>query len=164
MNLEIKKLTINDGQEIYDFLQKIDAVENDFTNEANGMTYQEFKDWLIKQDDWSQGKNLPQNYVPQSTYWLYLNGAPIGYGKIRHKLTEFSRENGGNIGYAILREHRGKGYGTYLFGELVKIGRTIGVEEFIATVKLDNFSSRAAIEKCGGKLVRQNEHFWYFEL
>lgn len=164
MKLELKKLTVNDGREIYDFLQEIDSVENDFTNEVKGMDYTEFKKWIIKQDDWSQGKNLPQNYVPQSTYWLYLDGRPVGYGKIRHRLTDFSRKNGGNIGYAISRKYRGRGLGTYLMQELINIARTIGIKEILTTVAKNNFPSRAVIEKCGGKLIKQNDHFWFFEL
>jgi predicted acetyltransferase len=36
----------------------------------------------------SEGINLEPQYVPQTTYWLYIDGKPVGYGKLRHYLNE----------------------------------------------------------------------------
>lgn len=91
-------------------LQGIDRRENDFTNDVKDMPYEEFPEWCKLQYEYANGRLLPAGYVPQSIYWLYIDGEPVGIGKIRWKLTETSREAGGNIGYAISRQYRGHGY------------------------------------------------------
>ena len=97
----LKKLTVDDNEDVYNLLQSIDTNENEFKNPVNGMTYDQYKMWLIQQNDWSNDLNLPDGYVGQTIFWLYDSEKPIGMGKIRHKLTDSSREAGGNIGYAI---------------------------------------------------------------
>ena len=100
-------------------LQGIDRRENDFTNDVKDMPYEEFPEWCKLQYEYANGRLLPDGYVPQSIYWLYIDGEPVGIGKIRWKLTETSREAGGNIGYAISRQYRGHGYGTILLKSLI---------------------------------------------
>lgn len=92
-------------------LQRIGPSENAFRNDVNGMTYEEYKIWLVLMKAWSKGERLPAGYVRQWTYWLVDNGVPIGYGKLRETATEESRKFGGNIGYAIDPLPCGKGYG-----------------------------------------------------
>ena len=70
-NMRLQELTIEDGMDIYEMLQRIKPEENAFHNEVNGMTYEEFKQWLQKQAAWATGDQLPAGYVQQWTYWLY---------------------------------------------------------------------------------------------
>ena len=49
----------------------------------------------------AKGQNLPEGYVPQTTYWLIDNGEFIGRSSIRHTLTEHLLKEGGHIGYDI---------------------------------------------------------------
>lgn len=84
-------------------------------------------------------------------------------GKIRRRLTEYSRRIGGNIGYAISADYRGKGYGTELMRLLVKKADEMGVGEKLATVEIYNPASKRAIEKAGGKLVKETAERWYYE-
>ena len=107
-------------------LQGIDRRENDFTNDVKDMPYEEFPEWCKLQYEYASGRLLPAGYVPQSIYWLYIDGEPVGIGKIRWKLTETSREAGGNIGYAISRQYRGHGYGTILLKSLIDIAKSDG--------------------------------------
>ena len=39
---ELRKLSANDGRDVYDLLQEIPKEENGFGNNANGMTYDQF--------------------------------------------------------------------------------------------------------------------------
>lgn len=158
----LNQLQVDDGKPIYDLLQRIGVSENAFHNEVNGMTYSEFQQWLLTQDKWSKGEGLPIGYVRQWIYWLFDGDKPVGFGKLREKLTDSSRLLGGNIGYAIAEDQRGKGYGTVLFQLLLKKAQELGINEVMSTVEKTNPASRRVQEKCGGKLIRESDERWYF--
>lgn len=101
MDIELKELTKDDGREIYYMLQEIVSGENGFQNNAYGLTYKKYKDYLYYNVDMANGIGLKPEYVPQTIYWLYINGKPIGLGKLRHYLNDKLREIGGHIAYAI---------------------------------------------------------------
>lgn len=46
--LYLKKLTADDGADIYEMLREIPADENGVMNTANGKSCGEFEDWLKK--------------------------------------------------------------------------------------------------------------------
>ncbi len=158
----LKQLSVNDGEDVYQMLQRIGSDENEFKNTAHGLSYEEFRKWLIEQNDWAEGRNLPEGYVPQTIYWLYDQEKPVGIGKIRHALNENSRKIGGNIGYAIDPLYRGHGYATVLLRELLKRAHEMCLPEILLSVEKYNPSSKRVIEKNGGKLIRENDARWFF--
>lgn len=162
--MHLKRLSIDDGIDVFDMLQDIGAMENSFSNPVNGMDYSEFKSWLAQQDKWRNGIDLPDGYVAQTIYWLIVEGAPVGVGKIRHALTEESRNSGGNIGYAISRSNRGHGYGSVLLRLLINEARRMQLDEILLTVDKNNFASKKVIEKNGGVVFSENEKRWYFHV
>lgn len=65
--------------------------------------------------DAHNGINIPETWVPDSTYWLVTNNNRIvGAVNIRHSLTEHLFNAGGHIGYGIRPSERRKGYATKL--------------------------------------------------
>ena len=160
----VRRLVPEDGnsEAIYLMTQDIGRDENRFNNEPYGMTRGEFAEWCIKQDAWSKGEMLPAGYVKQWTFWLFVNDIPVGYGRLREKLTEQSRKFGGNIGYAVSKKFRGNGYGTYLFRSLLKIACELGLATVLSTVEKVNPASKAVHEKCGGVIVDENAERWFF--
>lgn len=159
---ELKKLSRSDGRDVFEMLKGIDLVENSYTNPTYSMTFSEFQAWLYQQEEWDKGKMLPEGYVAQSIFWLYVDDNPVGMGKIRHGLTARSRTNGGNIGYAISQPYRGKGYGSVLLGMLLKEAKIMGVNEIVLTIDKDNVASRCVCEKNGGVLFDENEERRYY--
>ena len=109
--LELKRLSVDDGLDIYTMLQEIPAEENGLINKANGLTFDEYKEWLIVKQRESEQEGIVDGWkVPSTTFWLYADGIPVGFGSVRHFLTEALRKAGGNIGYGIAPAFRGKGY------------------------------------------------------
>lgn len=159
----LRQLSPADGESFFAMLQHIGFEENAFTNPVCGMSYDKYQEWLQQQDDWSKGEGLPSGYVRQTVFWLMDGETPIGIGKIRHSLTESSRAFGGNIGYAISSEFRGRGYGSILLRELLRKADEMGVEEKVLTVEKYNYASKKVIENNGGRLYNENELRWYFE-
>lgn len=164
MELILKPLSINDGNDVYLMLQRIGENENEFKNTAYGLTKAEFVEWLKTQYQWSLGEELPDGYVPQTIYWLYCDNIPVGIGKIRHSLNENSREIGGNLGYAIDPIHRGKGYASVLLSFLVEEAKKLNVSECLLTVEKYNPASKRVIEKCGGIIIKESKERWYFSI
>ena len=161
-SVELLQLSPEDGMEVYEMLQRLGPSENAFNNEVNGMTYEEYKDWLIERDAWSRGELLPDGYVKQWIYWLVAEGRPVGFGKLRERATEHSRLFGGNIGFAVDPLARGKGYGSKLFALLLEKAKEKGIHEVFSTVEKYNYRSKHVHEKCGGKLVKEDDVRWYF--
>ncbi|WP_201305461.1 hypothetical protein [Paenibacillus puerhi] len=88
MQIELKELSESDGQDIFEMLQEIGLGENGFTSNFPENDYELFKRSLARQVQISQAIDLPDGYVPQTIYWMYADGKPVAYGKLRHKLNE----------------------------------------------------------------------------
>lgn len=162
MGIELVQLSINDGYDVYDMLQQIPQSENGYINNVNGMTFGEFKEWLVRDNSLSQCKELIDGWkVPSSTYWLYINGKPVGVGKIRHFLTDKLREEGGHIGYAICPSERKKGYGTILLKKLLAEANKIGIDKVLLTIQNKNeYSLKVALAN-GGVIEKRNDIRYY---
>ena len=161
--ISLKQLSVHDGIDVYHMLQRIGPSEYGFNNEVNGMSFVEYKKWLIERDAWSRGEMLPDGYVKQWIYWLSVDERTVGYGKLREQPTEASRKFGGNIGYAIDPSERGKGYGNILFGLLLKQAAILNIHEIFSTVDKYNYSSKNVHEKHGGTLCSEDDFRWYYD-
>ena len=158
----LRPLSREDSRAIFQLLQTIGKEENAFHNDVNGMSYQEFREWLVLQEAWAKGERLPKGYVRQWTFWLCVDDVPVGYGKLREHVTESSRLLGGNIGYAIGADYRGKGYGTVLFELLLAKAEELQLKEIVSTVEKNNLPSRRVHEKCGMLLLEETPERWVF--
>ena len=129
--IELKQLSLDMGKAEYDMLQGISAVENGFTNPAYDLSYDEYKEWLRITDNNSRGIDLPEGWIPYTTYVLYVDGIPVGYGRVRHSSSEYLETvvGAGNLGYGIAKKHRGKGYGSILFTELLKKAKRSDIQK-----------------------------------
>lgn len=152
MHIELRKLSLEDDDEILEMINEIGPGENGFMNEEYDMDSVQFKGYLKERDDMSMGINLKPEYVPMSMYWLIVNKRPVGIGKIRHYLNDRLRESGGHIGYSIRPSERGKGYGKMILAELLSEAKNLGINEVFVTCDVDNIRSRHVIEGNNGVL------------
>ncbi len=160
--IELKKLSADDGMDVYTMLQEIPKEENGLVNNANGLSFAEYKDWLQKKYAESQQTGLVDGWkVPSTTYWLYVDGRPAGFGAIRHFLTDALREAGGNIGYGIAPAYRRKGYGKKLLGLLLEEACRLGIDRALVTIHADNAASKATALANGGVISDQTEERVY---
>lgn len=167
MQLTLKKLTAQDGREIYDMLQEIPKEECGFQNNAQGKSYAEYQAWLAAQEKSAVQEGLVDGWkVPQTTYWLYADDVPVGVAKLRHFLTDALRDAGGHIGYAIRPTERGKGYGTAICRLALQEAFALGIDSVLITTQSDNEASKAVCRRNGGKEApeRLNHcYFWFTE-
>jgi predicted acetyltransferase len=161
MNFELKKLTVSDGMDIYEMLQEIPKDENGFINSAKGKSFEEYKEWLIHNDKMSRGVGLEDWQVASSTYWLYVDGHPVGFGKLRHALTDKLLVEGGNAGYAIRQSQRNKVYGTILMKMLIEEARKINIDKILLTVRNGNSPSIKVGLNNNGRIEKVNDERHY---
>ena len=154
-NITLKQLSPEMGKPEYEMLQAIPAVENGFTNPANSLSYDEYKEWLRTTDSHSRGLELPEGWIPYTTYVLYDGGIPVGYGRVRHSSSEYLETvvGAGNLGYGIAKEYRGKGYGSILFKELLKKCKEFGYREIKLFPMKSNAPSVKIMLKNGGQII-----------
>jgi predicted acetyltransferase len=166
MNIEFRRLSPGDGMDIYDMLQEIPKDENGFMNGCNGKDYGAYQRWLTKSAAVANGQGLEAWMVPQSVYWLLIDGMPAGMGKLRHKLTDKLREEGGHGGYAVRPSCRGKGFGTLLLRLLLEEAKELRIDRLLLTVQNHNTPSLRVALANGGVIERVDDkrHFIWIDL
>lgn len=85
--------------------------------------------------DAHNGINIPETWVPDSTYWLVTDENKIvGAVNIRHSLTEHLFNAGGHIGYGIRPSERRNGYATKLLA--LSLRKNEGIRHHESTCRL----------------------------
>jgi predicted acetyltransferase len=120
-----------------------------------GLGYEPGMPWLPYVQALEQhrhGRDLPDGHVPATFLVADVDGVIVGRTSIRHELNEFLAREGGHIGYAVLAEHRRRGYATELLRQSLVVARGVGIEHVLVTCDDDNIGSIAVIERCSGEL------------
>ncbi|AHV96223.1 GNAT family N-acetyltransferase [Paenibacillus sabinae] len=159
MAFELRELTVTEDRQIYGMAREIGPGENGFVNSLYTAGYSKFLNLLPVLRDHSAGIGLPPGHVPQTLYFLYADGVPVGYGKLRHWLTDSLLVTGGHIGYCIRPAARGKGYGTALLAGLLGKASELGIKRALLTCDEDNQGSRSVIEHNGGRLAEVDNRY-----
>jgi predicted acetyltransferase len=156
MKIELKELSLDDGVDIYEMIKEIGLGENWFTTNFPEHDFEDFKNSLSRLEQISRGIDLPEGYVPQTTYWLFIDGKPVAYGKLRHRLNEKLMNYGGHIGYIVRPTERGKGYGQLFLKEMMKAAKEKEIDRLLITCDESNTLSRKVVERNNGELVTVN--------
>ncbi|CQR55314.1 GNAT family N-acetyltransferase [Paenibacillus riograndensis] len=135
--LSFYKEWLDSGEEMYPWV-----IEKDPTN-FNAMVQ-----FLIDNEN---GINLPEGWVPDSTYWLINeNRKIIGVVNIRHQLSEYLLYRGGHIGYGIRTSERLQGYATQLLALSLQKAKELGISKVLLICDERNKGSFHTIIKNGG--------------
>lgn len=116
------------------------------------LPFENFDAWLSQVNDFSQGKNLLENSVTNSTLWLVENHEIIGVTNVRHYLNTQIEHCGGHIGLSIKPSKRGKGFGKVLMAKSIEYLRSLGVLDIHIHCYKSNPASAQSIMANGGKL------------
>ncbi|CZF81923.1 Acetyltransferase (GNAT) family protein [Grimontia celer] len=131
-----------------------DFAHNDVENSAY---YQEgktqFKRYVQRLLDESEGLNLQNGYVPCSHFWLMDSEQNIlGAIRVRHHIdNDFLALECGHIGYDIAPSHRRKGHGTTMLKLALPRAKSLGISKVLITADEDNLASQKVIQANGGK-------------
>jgi predicted acetyltransferase len=110
---------------------------------------------------WSEGKSLPEGWVPADAFWLVGGNKVVGQCVVRHQLTPQLKRIGGHIGYLVHPAHRNRGIATFALREALKVLAAKGVAEALLTCAESNGASARVIEKCGGRRIADSSHRRY---
>ena len=105
----------------------------------------------------SRGENLPDGWVPCTTWFWEEGDALRGVINVRHALTPALREVGGHIGYSVAPSHRRSRVATRMLAAVLPRCRALGMECVLLTCDADNLGSICTIEANGGLLQRDME-------
>ncbi|MDO4642820.1 MAG: SAM-dependent methyltransferase TehB [Cardiobacteriaceae bacterium] len=108
-----------------------------------------------------RGTPAPDNSyrkVADSTYVALQGEQVIGIINIRHELTDFLRQIGGHIGYAIHPGYWNQGYATEMLALTLEKTDALHIDTLLLTCSADNPASARVIEKNGGILEKTVEH------
>ena len=142
MKIQLKPLQLSDANTLYDFFQEMPASENGKKNGAHGLS----------KEDFANNRNLPEGYVPGTTFVMYVDGTPVGISNLRHYLNKKLEQDGGHIGTHILPKYRGQGYGNIIKLETLKKAKEMGIKQVLIFNHDDNIPAWRTSEKMGGKL------------
>ena len=117
----------------------------------------DFLDYVSRLRGYARGIDLPAGLVPYTTFWLV--GGPLdtiyGVSRLRHRLNNRSRLEGGHIGYDVPPSHRNAGNGTELLRQTLAKARDMGIFRVLLTCDETNIASARVIEKNGGRFENQ---------
>ncbi len=162
MGIELRKAAVTDGMDIYEMLQELPADENGFINQAAGMRFHEYKEWLKGKVQNAEQTGIVDGWkVPATTFWLFEDGRPVGCGSVRHFLTDKLLEQGGNIGYSIRPSDRNRGLGKVLLSLLINESGKMGIDRLLLTIQNGNLPSLHVALANGGKIEKTTEERSY---
>ena len=118
---------------------------------------EDYRDWLRFEARLSQ--KYGADYVP-STVRLAVRAEDnklVGIIDLRHRLTPFLMGLGGNIGYSVLPEERGKGYAREMLKLMLQHCREQGFRKVLLTCDRENLPSARTILSNGGVLENEVE-------
>ena len=113
---------------------------------------QRWTDYLEFLADLRADRNLPEGHVPGVVLAAVVDGLLVGRVSVRFRLNEYLAIYGGHIGFAVIEEHRRKGYATEMLCQALRLATENGISPILLTCDDDNIGSTAVIERCGGTL------------
>ena len=113
------------------------------------MSWTEFVGFLDQQ---RRGDDVPAPWVPATFLLAEVEGTVVGRTSIRHELNDRLVAIGGHIGYAVLPEHRRRGFATEILRLSLVIASSYDICPALVTCDDDNVASIRTIERCGGVL------------
>lgn len=112
----------------------------------------DFAEYVRRLDCWSKGRELPEDFVPNTFLVGVVGNRIIGRVSIRHELNEFLLKYGGHVGYGVVPSQRNRGYATRMLKLTLPMAARLGIARLLVTCDEDNLASRRVIEKTGGRL------------
>ncbi len=79
------------------------------------------------------GIDLPPGRVRAAFLVAWVGGEIVGRASVRFDLDEYLSEAGGHIGYAVVPQHRRRGYATEILRQSLVVARSEGVDEVLVS-------------------------------
>ncbi len=111
---------------------------------------------------WERGDELPDGWVPNSTWFWENDGVLQGVINVRHCLSPWLEKNGGHIGYSVAPSQRQQGVATSMLRSALIKCKELEIPRAMVICDSDNVGSVKAIEANNGVLEREEKgQRWY---
>ena len=112
-------------------------------------------EWFDRTKDWYDKKETGQiQGQPVSFHFWAVDGEKfIGEFQLRTEFPTKVMSDIGSIGYAVRVSEQGKGYGTEILKQGLRIAKEQGMDKVLFTINDKNTVSAHVCEKLGGKLM-----------
>ena len=159
--MELIRVQDSDYRKTYELYMTFPENENGYINNVYGYDYDQFLGWIEKKRNWSMGKDLPEGFVPDTTYVLSDEGNYVGVFNLRHYLNDFLREGPGHIGYCMSPKYRNKGYATKGLAMALAKARQMSIHEVYMSVNKDNPASLKVQQKNGAYIHHEDDKQYF---
>lgn len=155
--LELVSPAMEYKEDVLKFFQEIKEADASKPWQYAGMSRlnecSSYEVWIKEKKDEECGVNLPDGYVPASTFLCVrkIDNKVVGICNIRHQLNDFLLNYAGHIGQSIRPEERGKGYGARQLLLALDKCDELGMQNVLITCDETNIASAKTIEKCMGE-------------
>jgi predicted acetyltransferase len=148
--LILRPVRLSDEESVRAAQQSLTADEFEFAlGWRKGMTWASYVNML---DEFRRARQLPEPWVPGTFLLAEVHGIVVGRTSIRHELNDYLLLFGGHIGYAVLPEHRRRGYASEILRQSLVVARSFDVARVLLTCDEDNEASARTILRNGGAL------------
>jgi predicted acetyltransferase len=106
--------------------------------------------FLARVELFEAGKDLPENRVRMTWFWLLRGDRIVASSRLRHELIPVLLLDGGNIGYDVRPSERRRGIGRELLRLTLDEARRIGLSRVLLTTETTNLGSIGVILANGG--------------
>jgi predicted acetyltransferase len=164
--LYLKEANLDDAEAQWAFIRDMPENENGVENRWHGCDWQTYRETALPRSiALSGGQDLPEGYVPSTSYFLWADGEIVGLFKLRHYLNDTLRSGAGHIGYFIKKECRGRGWGTEGLRLTLERGKdVIPEEEFYLRLYKYNTPSLRVMQHNGGRIVGEDGEHWFVRI
>ncbi|MEN2259669.1 GNAT family N-acetyltransferase (plasmid) [Paraclostridium benzoelyticum] len=152
----IKKLELKIPNMIYmhSFLENINDYKTNDDLEYFNMykaAINNFEQYVNKLNNNAKGLDLPEGYIPSSTFWLVNDDNNVlGVVRIRHQAIPLH----GHIGYDLAPRYRGNGYGNKILELALPLAKKLGINQVILNCESTNIRSQKVIQLNNGILFK----------
>ena len=114
--------------------------------------FDDFEAFVTLLNNFSLGIDLPENAVPNTTFWLVERGEIVGVSSLRHHMTDTLRLLGGHIGFGVRPSAQGRGVAKELLRQTLVQAGNLGMSTVLLICLKGNVASSRVIEANGGML------------
>jgi predicted acetyltransferase len=148
--LSLKKPTIGYEKSYRSYIKELGNAERyPFTLDFE---FDDFSELVVRLNNWSLGIDLPDGWVPHTTFWLVEDEEIIGVSSLRHRMTDQLKRLGGHIGFGVRPSAQGRGVAKELLRRTLHEAGLLGIPEVLVICLKDNVASSSVIKANGGRL------------
>ncbi len=114
--------------------------------------FDDFPTLVARLHNHSLGIDLPDGWVPHTTFWLLEENNIVGVSSLRHRMTKRLRRLGGHIGFGVRPSAQGRGVAKELLRQTLDQAGRLGITEAILICLKENAASARVIQANGGQL------------